>query len=245
MSNKIVFFLHFHKSGGSSINYLFNHYNKHKPNANGNPWTEAGEIIKFWNYNKEEFNLFKTYLLTKKINFVAFEFNFFKLYDQIDLSNIELIVCIRDPYKRYVSNMLFDNVEKMHSFNNKTIWRIGNKKTNGKYKVNYNKFNYYTKMLNGFGDMPDIEINDKHLEIAKNNLSKFSTIIILEDQETFKLLEKYDIYKMEHKNKNKNKKNIIANFEDFKNLNLYDYQLYEYAIELSKTQLENYINLKS
>ena len=85
MKNKIIFFLHFHKSGGSSINFLFNDYNKHIPNANGNPWTEDGRLIKFWNYNKQQFNIFKTYLLNKKVNFVAFEFNFFKLYDEINL----------------------------------------------------------------------------------------------------------------------------------------------------------------
>ena len=46
-TDKIIFFLHFHKSGGSTINYLFNKYNKHKPNSNGNPWSKSNTEIIF------------------------------------------------------------------------------------------------------------------------------------------------------------------------------------------------------
>lgn len=239
-SNQVIlFYLHFHKSGGTTINCLFEQYNKHNPNRNGNPWLD-NEIIKFWDYNKKEFNKFKSNLIFKKINFVAFEWNYFKFYDEIDLSNIELIVCIRDPYSRYISNMKVNNCFDMNSFNQKTIWwsRVGSKQ---KFKLNYNKYNYYVKMLNGFGDNPDVEINEKHLEIAKKNLSKFSTIIILENKDTFKLLEKYNIHNIIHKNKNKDKDKtkIISNFEEFKKYNSYDYELYNYAIKLSNLKLKS------
>jgi len=234
---KIIFFLHFHKSGGTTINDLFNKYKKHEPNTNGNPWSKSNkEIIKFWNYDKDEFNKFKYYLLSQKINFVSFEWNYFKFYDEIDLTNIELIVCIRDPYKRYISNMMIYNMQNMHDFNNKTIW-WRRERSNQEFTVNFNKYNYYTKMLNGFGEQPNIEINQTHLEIAKNNLLKFSTIVILEDKDTFQLLEKYNIYTVEHKNKNNNKNNILFDLEEFKKYNMYDYELYNYAIHLSRSQL--------
>ena len=237
-NDKIIFFMHFHKSGGTTINYLFNKYNKHKPNSNGNPWCKSNtEIIKFWNYNKDEFNKFKNYLLSQKVNFVGFEWNFFKFYNEINLTNIELIVCMREPHKRYISDMLVNNSNNMHAFNNKTIW-WRRKRSVQRFKVNYNKYNYYTKMLNGFGDQPDIEINETHLDIAKNNLFRFSTIIILEDKDTFQLLEKYNIYNTEHKNKNNNNnKNILFNLEEFKKYNTYDYELYNYAINLSHSKL--------
>lgn len=238
-NNKIIFFLHFHKSGGSTINHLFNNYNKHIPNINGNPWCKSHEkIIKFWNYNKNEFDNFKKYLLLQKVNFVAFEWNFFKYFNEIDTSNIELIVCIRDPYKRYISNMMVENNHSIHIFNERTIW-WNTERSNQKFKVNYNKYNYYTKMLNGFGDQPNIEINQTHLEIAKHNLSKFSTIIILEDIDTFKLLEKYNIFNIVHKNKNNNKnQNILCQLEEFKKYNTYDYELYQYAINLTHSRLK-------
>ena len=42
---KIIFFLHLHKCGGTTINSLFKNYNKHKPNINGNPWLKDERII--------------------------------------------------------------------------------------------------------------------------------------------------------------------------------------------------------
>lgn len=238
-NDKIICFLHFHKSGGSSINELFKKYNKYKPNSNGNPWNKSNtKIIKFWNYNKDKFENFKNKLLSQKVNFVSLEWNFFKFYNEINLTNIELIVCIRDPYKRYISNMMVCNNHNMHSFNDETIsW--SRKRSNQKFKVNFNKYNYYTKMLNGFGDKPNIKINKTHLEIAKKILSKFSTIIILEDKETFRLLEKYNIYNIVHKHKNTKKQNtnVVCKFEEFYKYNIYDYELYNYAIKLSHSKL--------
>ncbi len=238
-NKSIIFYLHLHKCGGTTINTLFKNYNKHKPNTNGNPWCKSNKkIIKFWNYNKNEFNAFKKRLNSQNINFVAFEWNFFKHYNSIDLNNIELVVCIREPYKRYISNMKMDNCHNMTSYNKKNvIWRRD--RSVQTFNVNYNKYNYYVKMLNGFGDKPNIEINRKHLEIAKKNLEKFSTILILENKDTFKLLEKYDIYNIAHNNQgSQSNKKIVSNFEKFKKYNTYDYELYNYAIELSRKKLE-------
>ena len=41
----ILFYLHFHKSGGTTINSLFQHYNKHKPNHNGNSWSKSNNCM--------------------------------------------------------------------------------------------------------------------------------------------------------------------------------------------------------
>lgn len=233
---KCVIFLHFHKAGGTTINSFFKKYNKWKPNRNGNPLWLDKKYVNFWDYNREEFNIFKNILLECNIEFIAFEWNYFKFYKEIDYSNIELITCIREPYKRFISNMCVDKYNDSYKYNNATI----SERRRG--VVNYNKYNYYTKMLNGFGNRPNIQINDEHLEIAKKNLSKFSIILILEDKNTFKLLQKYKkicTHKI-HKNKNKNKKirNVI-DINDFKKKNKYDYELYEYAKKLSYIQLKN------
>jgi len=233
--------MHFHKAGGTTINALFDKYCKWEPNKNGNPWLN-NNIIPFWNYKKDKFNIFKNILHKKGIEFVAFEWNYFKFFNEIDYKNIELITCIREPYKRFISNMIVDKHINSYNYNNKNIkWPWS--ESNQTFFVNYNKYNYYTKMLNGFGDIPNIELNDTHIEIAKQNLSKFSTIIILDDSETFNLLKKYDkIHTLDqHKNKNMHKNmhenSCVIDFEEFKRLNHYDYELYEYAKELSYLQL--------
>ena len=106
-----------------------------------------------------------------------------------------------------------------------------------KFKLNYNKYNYYVKLLNGLGDNPDIEINESHLDNAKNILSKFNTILILEDKNSFNLLNKYNIvYDNTKKNvcHEYNTNLIFPSYEEFKKENYYDYKLYEYAKELSE-----------
>lgn len=237
-NKSIIFYLHFHKCGGTTINTLFNKYNKHIPNANGNPWNKSNKkIIKFWDYKKKKFNEFKKRLNSQNIKFVAFEWNFFKHYNYIDLNNIELVVCLRDPYNRYISNMKMDNCYNMTLYNKKNVtWRRS--RSDQIFDVNYNKYNYYVKMLNGFGDQPNIKINRTHLEIAKKNLEKFSTILILENKDTFKLLEKYDIYDIAHNNQSSKSNNIVSNFKKFKKYNRYDYELYDYAIKLSHKKLQ-------
>ena len=48
-----------HKGGGTTINSLFHNLRKYPRNRNGNPWSmKVREIIKFWDYDKEELDLF-------------------------------------------------------------------------------------------------------------------------------------------------------------------------------------------
>ena len=240
----IILFLHFHKAGGTSVVDMFDNYNKHIPNANGNP-RYNGDVIDFWNYKKKLFNIFKKYLINKKVNFIALEWNFFKFYNKINYDNLELITCIREPYERYISNLnFFFNTNQMELTDSKIFNKfciIYNHSDNLRFKVNYNKYNYYVKMLNGFGDNWDIKVNRDHLEIAKNNLKKFNIIIILENKKSFKLLKKYGINEVKHSNKTKKKLINNLKLDEFKKKNLYDYELYDFAIKLSNKQLQNLI----
>ncbi len=246
--------MHFHKAGGTTINNLFFNYNKHIPNGNGNPLYISGDPSKaveipFSNYNRDEFNQFKKYLFLKNVNFVAFEWNFFKFYNELDLTNIELITSIREPYNRYISNMgkrpyPCDTLEGFYKW---TFWVHPPDISAQNFTVNYNKYNYYVKMLNGFGNEPDLKINEIHLENAKKILDKFSTIIVLENKETYKLLKKYNINQLAHCNQrttDKPKKDINQ-YEEFKKNNKYDYELYNYAIKLSNIQLKKQYELEN
>ena len=75
---KIILFIHFHKSGGSTMNEMFNNFNKYPTNRNGNPWS-GNQIIPFWNYNKMQFNNFKQHLNQLNVHFE--EFKKHNLYD--------------------------------------------------------------------------------------------------------------------------------------------------------------------
>jgi len=229
---KIIIFLHFHKCGGSSINKMFGKYKKFKVHKNCNPYRNNKNIIMFWNFKKNQFNKFKNELINNKVEYIALEWNYFKYYNTLDFNNIELITCFRDPYERYISNMRFDNNKDSNKYNNKNIiWNQGY--VMQRFFVNYNKFNYYIKMLNGFGNNPDIEVNNKHLKIAKNRLDKFSIILILEDKETFKQLDKFETTKIVKNNINKHNYKIEISREEFIEKNILDYELYEYAKKIS------------
>ena len=240
-SNQLIIFMHFHKSGGTSIYNMFktSGYNFHHHNHNGNPWDKNKQIIKYWNYDNIKLNLFLDHLNNNNINFIGLEWNFFKYYNEIDYNRFILITCIRDPYHRYKSNMNFynnkDTILDYYHWHNLEC-RIDN------CTVNYNKHNYYVRMLNGLGDNPNYNINETHLNIAKKNLEKFSIILILENRKSFDLLKKLNVYPdIMHNNKSVYKKKIInfPEIEEFKILNKFDYELYEFAKHLSKQQLEN------
>ena len=246
----MILFLHFHKCGGSTINKCFNHYIKYKPNVNGNPFLVDDEynkksIIKFWEYKPDKINTFFHNIIEDKIQFIACEWNWFKYSDiqHINFDKINLITCIRDPFERFISNYnanggntIFQTPEK---YNNKILyWERSF--TNQKFKLNTNKYNYYVKLLNGLGNKPNAKINKTHLDNAKNILCKFNTIIILEKPETFKLLQEYGIAEVVTRNKSNKPKPIIT--QDFKDQfiinNKYDYELYNFAANLSISKLK-------
>ena len=236
--NPIIIHLHFHKCAGTTINYLFDNFKKYPQNKNGNPFTINNEIIQYWNYNSSDFENFKNSLIERNIQFISLEWNFFKNYDSISFSNIDLITVMREPYNRYISNMLYYKCYNMKIFEEKKIKHYNN------FLINHNKYNYYTKMLSGLGNDLDTEITMKHFYDAKKNLEKISTIIILEIPETFNLLKKYNINNIVKKNitNKKNFEKLIIDQNFFIEQNRFDYLLYNYAIKLSKIQLDNIEN---
>ena len=73
-------------------------------------------------------------------------------------------------------------------------------------------------------------------------MCKFNTIIILEKPETFKLLQEYGISEVVTRNKsNKPKPTITQDFKDqFIINNKYDYELYNFAANLSLSKLKKF-----
>ena len=111
--NKIVFFLHFHKAGGTSVSSAFGRHLRAFPvHVNGNPWQIDDEphdlmrLVQFWKYNVTELSLFLDDLERRSVQFVAFEWNFFQFpLTPAILRRVDIVTCFREPYERFRSNL--------------------------------------------------------------------------------------------------------------------------------------------
>ncbi len=255
--------MHFHKCGGSSIVNILktNNLQGYPINSNGNPKNEQREIIKYWNYDNNQLKKFVSDALIQNTKFIALEWNYFRKYtanykDSDENLGLNLlfnqIICFRNPYHRYISILKHDeykhNILNYNDFKKiNLIWT--RKDTNQKFYINYNKDNYYVALLNGYGESHgEIEMNESHLNIAKNILLKhFKAILILENPESFKLLEQFGVRNAMNSKRLKVRKSckaIVLNKEEFEKNNILDYKLYEYAKVLSLSQMKKYNKLK-
>lgn len=225
-----ILFLHFHKAGGTTINRLFNNKKKYPLNKNGNPYLDKETIIHFWNFNLEQFEQFKRMLKKLEVRFIAMEWNFFK--NDVSFNGVRLITCLRDPYDRFISNLNYDKKLDAREYQKENI-KCSDYVNKKPFYINYNKNNYYVKLLNGLGDRPDVEVDESDLENAKKLLEKFRDIIILEKPWTFNQLKKYGIKNYYKKNETLTPK-IDGGMtrEEFVKNNILDYELYNYACYL-------------
>ena len=244
----MILYLHFHKCAGTSvISEFVKHFNHIKPHTNGKPIIN-GNLLDISKFTQTQVNNF---CLKNKNMFMAIEFSFF--HNSIHIPHdVHLITVIRDPLSRYISNYIHDTDTSRpvsyinqynSSFNFETFCKLDiilKLKNMNPIKVNYNTCNYYTKLLNGISNLGNINLTEEHLRIAKMRLRQFKTIIIYENKDSFKLLNKYNIKTISHKNKARQQMHteITDDFiHTFKKLNTYDYQLYNYACKLSDNQL--------
>lgn len=261
VNNDVIIYMHFHQAAGTTISNLFLFHSKingWNPGSNGNPHYEYREgmhgnyvyehgcrgcgYMPISNFNQTMLNFFMKDVKLKNVNFLSQEWSYFKDSTFLDFSYVHLITCIRDPYKRFVSDYYVctnGNLDPVQFIENDRGWKIeGSRKF-----VNHNKPNYYVSMLNGFGNTtPQPKLGIKHLKKAKEELHKFSAILILENPESFTLLEiLFGVpYNGERRHKAKEKKSINLTKEEFKKMNELDFELYEYAKILSEKQLEFY-----
>jgi len=113
--------------------------------------------------------------------------------------------------------------------------------------------NDYEEQLDGKNNKYDFDyfafgLNRTHLETAKQRLhDMFDTILILERPETHRHLNKWFVFLnnddgiiLPHNNQNKKEiRSLNFTREDFYRYNALDKELYEYAVELSLSKLEN------
>lgn len=250
-SNKVVLFLHFHKAGGTSVNNKMKALKRHYPNRNANPWNaQKNQIIPLWTFQKGKLAKFITQCQEDGVQYIACEWDGFHHWDTIDWAamNVQLITCFRDPYKRFMSDYLLQaRGLSMQDYAKEEKWWFQGRSEHQHFRVNHNRFNYYTKMLLARASEPDetIELNDTDLKHAKAILKCFHTIVILELPETHeqlgrKYLRETNASELPRRNVNTKKPdNFEADIseEEFRRLNMYDYALYDYAIELATNKI--------
>lgn len=243
----------FHKCGGTTIiqnilgckNTIININEKLFYN-NGNIWKNKNkkrQILEIWNFNQSQLDKLK-------VPFFSLEWNYFTKYNQLDLNQYKQIVCFRKPYSRYISEINFNdpsrppNLLTYDLFKKYPLQWKRKESPNQRFNINFNQDNYYTKMLNGLGQYHNINVDDSHLSNAKERLNKFSIILILEQKETFKLLEKIGVEFSDKVKKKPIDKNILVDKKAFEKNNKYDILLYQYAVQLSNQQLKLFYDKK-
>lgn len=252
----MIIFLHFHKAAGMSIVEFFRRsgYRFHYHNRNANPWDKKKPIY-FWRFETEKL---KEWISTrKKCNFIACEWNFMKphvMNSMTESSDVTLVTCLRDPWKRYLSNYLYEpdrqlpksilvprnrirqgRVVDEHYILDFSKVNIMRDKRGLRLRMNYNKDNYYVRMLNGMGEDWNTKITSEHLRIAKSVLAKFDVIIVIEIPESFRQLRRFSKRRnLGHAHPGRYQKPKVSQslIDEFKKRNYYDYQLYEFAKKL-------------
>ena len=214
--SKIIYFMHMHNSGGTTMCNIANKQkslNPSKRNCNvflklkfndanfGHAIPCCGDTI------AEQAN----YAKTSTHKFIA---NEMYLPNELDYSNYDYITVLRDPWQRYLSHFAHDfpkqekNFKSLTRYNKKSqdsihkIFGDGDSLANDKFSVflakNYSQWvnsqrdNYYTRKLCGKNCMnvPRGKLNSTHLEKAKTRLNHFGAVLILENlSESLKIME--------------------------------------------------------
>ena len=173
-TQRLIWFQHFHKAGGTSIvNLAKKNGETFFPHSrNGNPFDNSGFPIRIWELSEKEINSFIDYCKAEGISFIATEFgcpSFDAVSKRDDTLSISLL---RDPLKRIVSNYEYDiHLGAVPLMSLSTYIRTSH--------LNHARPNYYAYMLSmhagcGFDDA-------ERLRIAKNNLRSVDHVYRLED----------------------------------------------------------------
>ena len=219
-----IVFLHTPQSAGNSIDHFLK-VNVGIRNYKVEPVDEKLSNSKYKNY------------------FIIFGHFGYDRVEEINNSKIFKICNIRNPKNRYLSNYYrnkgFFNNENLNEFMSLKDFLI--------LRKTQKQDNLYTRYFSGekiYGKN-DVDINDEHLNKAKNNLKSFDHIFVVENaQESFKILSKkldflFELTSFFNMHKNKVSSSVFKeqNKEEIQLLNdltFYDQKLYDYALTQSK-----------
>ena len=234
----LIYLLHFHNCNGTNFmnnvirkgynapkNSFRAHITKKYIHTNGRKWDIALNYSKY-NIKKYE-NLIKIYGGDIISSEFFFNYEHFLYHKERNIYNITIL---RDPYERFMSSYKKHNKgESIYEF-----MEIELEREEG-LKVNYNKPNYYVRLLNNLENYE--EVKDTHYENACKILNEFDSVCILEDKSSFDNLDTFlnskNLQQIKYSEVYDYKKKYEFNSKFYK-LNNYDYKLYNYALSINK-----------
>ena len=170
---RLIWFQHFHKAAGTTI---VEHARRagekfFYPNSNGNPLDADGKAIKIWDFDSYQLESFVEHLKQNGITFVATEWGCPDLAALKSRPDVCLITALRDPYKRFISNYIFDYRKGFTDHNNIRDYVDS--------KGVFSSFNYYCRLLTGITDL-SVHLREEDLDVAKEALGLFNHISVIE-----------------------------------------------------------------
>lgn len=178
--NRMIYFLHIHKSGGSTFVNLAKKngekfYDSHK---NGNPYDSENKIIKFWNYGKEDL---LNFLDTEKFTFCANEFYIKDFH--LD-SKIKYVTVLRHPIDILLSSYHHESKKGKHKKDFK--FYLDNKRSLERMKsIIYEEESSYFS-----GPLVHYLACGKSVDLARERLRQFDAIIFVDNyQEDIKVMK--------------------------------------------------------
>ena len=242
-------YLHFHKAGGTSVvqsllqNHIYKAWNPIlegqwcgtcEPN-NGMPYESFDTIFPIWEYNASEWETFLRTGRARNVSLIALEWDFFHNFSAIYAADkyIEWVTVLRDPYERFVSEYHWeitrsqshpiiyeDFVSKhMHASHPKNL------------PVNHNQANYYVKMLNGMGNVWDLNVTEAHFNQACMVLQRFTKVVPLQADALRKAFD-IDIPKRNHIED----KSVPIDRKTFEAHNVWDVRLFDHFVGLDSLE---------
>lgn len=191
---RVIYFLHIHKSGGSTfVNLATKNKEKlHSPNKNGNPYDKDGKIIPFWNYDHAKLiNFFET----KNFTFCANETCLKQFHPD---KKIKYVSVVRHPIDIIISCY---HHERHGTKSNVTFEKfLENRMLLERNKLSLQKYeDLYFKhpLIYYFSGGSD-------LDLARERIRKFDAVILLDNYaEDIKIMEKVAGWKILDVNKHR------------------------------------------
>lgn len=180
---QLIWFLHFHKAGGTTVVELAqkNGERLFTPHANGAPLGDDGKPIDVSMMSSDELAKFVDACKASRISFVASEFHTPDLDYLAGRGDVRLITVVRDPLARYISNFDFD---RYFDFNNaRRLADYAQGSTRAMCRPNY-----YCNTLLGRHESPR-PLTEADLQEAQRRLALFDLVIHLGEKCAFARLD--------------------------------------------------------
>lgn len=171
-SNRLIWFQHFHKAGGTSFieaahrsGWKFYH-----PNLNGNPVNESHRFLPIWTWQVDELETWLKIQMANGVNFVCCEWGFSTSLFEVQDVDVRKIAILRDPKARLLSNFYYDVVNGYCDTQDILEYVEGSEP--------YHKPDYYTRLVTG-------ETGQAAREQATCLLKRYDHIAFLENPKSY------------------------------------------------------------